>query len=250
MQRDGVENPAGLSRKRKTAVNAFLLIIACFAALIAADVYVASFSKGRLYDNPADIPHRRAAVVLGCGKYIQGRPNLFYLYRLNAAADLWHAGKIDAVLVSGDNSRKDYDEPTAMKADLVERGIPPEFIAVDYAGFRTLDSVIRAGEVFALDDYVVISQPFHCRRAVYLATRQGQSVIGYAAADVGGRHGLKVRLRETLARAAAVADILTSKQPRYLGPQEQMLYRNPMQTPENTSPAERSTLTNNPPPSR
>ena len=230
MQRVRIENPTGTLRKRKTVVNVCLFMLACFAALIAADVYVASFSEGRLYDDPADIPHRRVALVLGCGKYTQGRLNLFYLNRLNAAADLWHAGKIDAILVSGDNSRKDYDEPTVMKADLAERGIPSEFIAVDYAGFRTLDSVIRAGEVFGLDDYIVVSQPFHCRRAVYLATRQGQSVIGYCAADVGGRHGLKVRLRETLARAAAVADILTSKQPRYLGPQEQVIYRTSLQT--------------------
>lgn len=230
MQGIGIKKLTGKLRKRKTAVKAFMFIIACFAALIAADVYVASFSKGRLYDNPADIPHCRAAVVLGCGKYTQGRPNLFYLYRLNAAADLWHAGKIDAVLVSGDNSRKDYDEPSVMKADLVERGVPSEFIAVDYAGFRTLDSVIRANLIFGLDDYVVISQPFHCRRAIYLASRKDQSIIGYCAADVRGGHAVKIRLREVLARAAAVLDVLISRPSRYLGPQEHIHYRTSLQT--------------------
>lgn len=195
--------------------------------LVWADRHVEACSRGRVYADPDRVPHCRAALVLGCGKTVQGRPNLFYEYRLDAAAQLWKAGKIDAVLVSGDNSRKDYDEPSSMKADLVRRGVPAEYIALDYAGFRTLDSVIRARKVFGLDNYVIVSQPFHCRRAVYLASRHGQSVIGYAARDVGGATGLKIRLRETLARAKAVADVLTARRPKYLGPQETIGYRLP-----------------------
>lgn len=198
----------------------FLLLLLLFLA----DFYVGAFSAGRVFGDLADVPHCRAALVLGCGKYVEGRPNLFYQYRIDAAAALWQAGKIDAVLVSGDNSRKDYDEPSSMKADLVEKGIPAEYIAIDYAGFRTLDSVVRAGKVFGLNDYVVVSQPFHCRRAVYLANQNGQSAIGYCARDVAGPSGLKVRLRETLARAKAVVDILISKQPRFLGQPETMHY--------------------------
>lgn len=217
--------PRSKSRYRKIAVIFLILAVTVLAALLAADIYVASFSKGRLYDNPADIPHCRAALVLGCSKFARGRPNLFYNYRLDAAAALWHAGKIDAVLVSGDNSRKDYDEPAAMKADLIDRGVPAEFITADYAGFRTLDSVIRAREVFGLDDYIVVSQPFHCQRALYLATRKGQSVIGFSAADVRGGRALKIRLRETLARAAAVLDVLIDRRSRYLGRQEHIHYR-------------------------
>lgn len=213
------------------AVIFFIVTVIVLVSLLAADIYVGLFSKGRLYDNTADVPHHRVALVLGCSKFVQGgRPNLFYNYRLDAAADLWREGKIDAVLVSGDNSRKEYDEPSAMKADLVERGVPAEYITADYAGFRTLDSVIRAKEVFGLDEYIIVSQPFHCQRAVYLAGQKGQSVIGYCAADVGGSHGLKVRLRETLARAAAVLDVLFSKRPRYLGQPEHIQYR-PSDTP-------------------
>lgn len=200
-----------------------LLPILC---LLLADWYVGSCSKGKLYNQVSDIPCRRAALVLGCGKYTQGRPNLYYKYRIDAAAELWQAGKIDAIVVSGDNSRKDYDEPRSMKADLVEKGIPAEYIAVDCAGFRTLDSVIRAKKIFGLDDYIVVSQPFHCRRAVYLANKKGQSVIGYCATDVSGSSGVKVRLRETLARAKAVLDVLTSKHSKYLGEQENIRYRN------------------------
>ena len=202
-----------------------LLLLLFLLILLSVDFYVGCCSKGKLYNKAADVPYRRAAVVLGCSKYTQGRPNLYYKYRIDAAVELWQAGKIDAILVSGDNSRKGYDEPTNMKADLVEKGVPAEYITVDYAGFRTLDSIIRAKEIFGLDNYIVVSQSFHCRRAVYLANAKGQDVIGYCAADVGGGSGVKMRLRETLARAKAVLDVILSKSPKYLGQPEEIYYR-------------------------
>lgn len=192
--------------------------------LFAADRYVVSFSKDRLYTECDTVPHKRAALVLGCGKYVQGRPNLYYRYRIDAAAELWEAGKIDAIVVSGDNCRKGYDEPTSMKADLIERGVPAEYITIDYAGFRTLDSVVRAGAVFGLEDYIVVSQRFHCQRAIFLGQHHGQSVIGYCAGDVYGAAGFKMRLRESLARAKAVSDVLFKKSPKYLGEQEKVQY--------------------------
>ena len=206
----------------------WLLVLAAVSVLglFATDFYVGSFSKGRLYHDVKKTPKRDAAVVLGCARTVQGRPNLYYRYRIEAALKLWEARKIDAILVSGDNSRKDYDEPSGMKADLVERGIPAEFITIDYAGFRTLDSIIRAEEVFNLHDYIVVSQPFHCQRAVYLANAKGQSVIGFCAADVGGSSGVKVRLREILARTKAVLDMIIAKSPKYLGDKEVVKVRN------------------------
>lgn len=194
--------------------------IAGLFVLLIADGYVGSFSRGRLYTSADNIPHRRAALVLGCGKFVAGRPNLFYVARIEAAVQLWDAGKVDAILVSGDNSRKDYDEPSEMKADLIEKGVPAEYITIDYAGFRTLDSVVRAEQVFGLENYTIVSQRFHCSRAIYLAGRQGQDVIGYCAADVAGARAVKVRTREVLARAKAIVDILTAKTPKYLGQQE------------------------------
>lgn len=214
-------------RCRRIVLLFCLFFFICCTLLFLADFYVGAFSAGRVFGNLSEVPHCWAALVLGCGKYVEGRPNLFYQYRIDAAAALWRAGKIDAVLVSGDNSRKDYDEPSSMKADLVEKGVPAEYIALDYAGFRTLDSVIRAEKIFGLDDYVIVSQPFHCRRAVYLANKNGQSAIGYCANDVTGASGFKVRLRETLARAKAVSDVLTAKQPKFLGQQETLHYRTP-----------------------
>jgi SanA protein len=97
----------------------FALFVISIAAMLGVDFYVGSFSAGKLYYDSKDIPHKRAAMVLGCGKYFEGRLNLYYLYRLDAATKLWQGGKIDAILVSGDNSRKNYDEPSNMKADLI-----------------------------------------------------------------------------------------------------------------------------------
>jgi SanA protein len=227
MDKKPIHKTPSLSKHPIRRVARVLFIFSAFGCLVllGADYYVESFSKGQIYSDSSKIPHRSAAVVLGCGKYTQGRPNLYYKYRINAAIELWNAGKIDAIVVSGDNSRKGYDEPSEMKADLVSRGIPGEYIAVDYAGFRTLDSIIRAKAIFDLQNYTVISQPFHCQRAVYLAGKTGQSAIGYCAADVGGSSGLKVRLREVLARAKAVADVIVSKNPKYLGKKERVFYR-------------------------
>ena len=202
-----------------------LVPIFILCVLLAADLYVGSASKGRLYHDAQHTPRRPAALVLGCSKHVQGRLNLYYKYRINAVMELWQANKIDAILVSGDNSRKDYDEPSAMKASLIEMGVPAAFITIDYAGFRTLDSVVRAEKVFGLDDYIVVSQPFHCSRAIYLGRKKGQSVIGYCATNVQGSSGLKIRLREVLARTKAVVDVMTFKSPKYLGKQETVHYR-------------------------
>jgi len=202
-----------------------ILTFVIVVSLLVTDVYVGACSKGKLYTNGMRIPHKPAALVLGCGKYTQGRLNLYYQYRIDAAVELWQTGKIDAILVSGDNSRKDYNEPSGMRADLIARGVPADYIAVDYAGFRTLDSIVRADKIFGLQDYIVVSQPFHCQRAIYLANQKGQSVIGYCATDVRGGSGIKTRLRETLARTNALLDILTDKQPQYLGPREIIRYR-------------------------
>ena len=204
---------------------AILFIIAFVAIILGVDFYVGSFGRGSLYKKVENVPHKKAAMVLGTIKYVHGRKNLYYEYRLDAAMELWKAGKVDAILVLGDNSRKSYDEPSAMKEDLIKRGVPGEYISVDYAGFRTLDSVVRAQEIFSLGDYIVVSQKFHCERAMYLAKKKDQNISGYCAKDVTGRSGTRNRFREILARNKAVLDIITGKGPKYLGPKVEMNYK-------------------------
>ena len=182
-------------------------------------------SSGRVYSKATvdAVPSARAAVVLGCSRTVRGGlGNLYYQRRIRAAADLFASGKVRAVVVSGDNHIKSYDEPTDMKGDLVARGVPADRIVCDYAGFRTLDSVIRARKVFGLEDFVVVSQPFHVRRAVFLASGFGINAIGYEAEDVQGRHSVKTCLREQLAKIAALIDVVIRRQPKFLGPLEKV----------------------------
>ncbi len=201
----------------------WVLMFALFGVLpLAADQYVAAVSEADIYEDPALVPERRVALVLGTGKWApSGRINLFYKYRIEAALTLYQTGKVERILVSGDNSRADYDEPTQMRDDLIQLGVPADHIIRDYAGFRTLDSVIRAKEVFGLDSFTVVSQRFHCLRAVYLAQAADVDAVGYCAREVGGATGVKIRLREVLARTQAVVDLnILNRQPKFLGPQE------------------------------
>lgn len=174
----------------------------------------------RVHRDPARVPTAPVALVLGTAPLHQGRPNRFYTARLDAAARLYLSGRVRGLLVSGDNGSVNVDEPSAMKRDLVERGVPAEHITCDFAGFRTLDSVVRAREVFGLERVVVVSQAFHAERAVFLARRRGLSAEAFAAEDPWLGPWLKVRLRELAARSLAWWDLLVGTDPRYLGPPE------------------------------
>ncbi len=183
---------------------------------------VLSAAQGRLFAEATNVPDRRVALVLGCSKQLpDGRENRFFMKRINAAAQLYHAGKCPALIVSGDNSVKGYDEPTDMKEALVAAGVPAARIYCDYAGFRTLDSVVRAREVFGQTRVIIVSQRFHNERAVYLAGQRGVEAIGFNAADAQLPWLLRCKnqVRESLARVSAVLDaqVLGTK-PRFLGP--------------------------------
>ncbi len=208
-----------LRRIWKIRVRLILLLIAAVGTLAVCDWHVASASEGLVYFDDTEIPAREIALVLGTAKYAQnGRTNQFYLPRIEAAANLFKAGKVRGIVVSGDNGRSGYDEPTQMKTDLIARGVPSEFITCDYAGFRTFDSVHRIERVFQESNYIVVSQEFHVRRALYIARDRGHNAIGMAVRTPGGYWGIKIRLREVLARAKAILDLHALKSdPKYLG---------------------------------
>lgn len=181
--------------------------------------YVKQTTKDRLYTSVEEIPANRVGVLLGTSpisRYTQKR-NPYYTYRIEAAVKLYKSGKVKRILISGDNRRKNYNEPDMMKADLVAAGIPANHIYCDYAGFRTLDSVVRAKKVFGLDAFTIISQRFHNERALALAKWQGIDAIGYNARTIKLKKGMKVQIREILARTKMVLDMVINKQPHFLG---------------------------------
>ncbi|KAA3625594.1 MAG: vancomycin high temperature exclusion protein [Bacteroidetes bacterium] len=197
-----------------------LALLAIIVITYASDKVVQNAATGKLYSSVAEIPHNKVGLFLGTAKYLSsGQLNLYYKYRIEAAVKLYDAGKVEFILVSGDNSRKDYDEPTTIKNDLISRGIPAERIFLDYAGFRTLDSVVRSKAIFGQEKLTVISQPFHNERAVFIASKKRINAIGFNAQDVSLGYGFKVQMREKLARNKMVLDLIFGKKPKYLGEQ-------------------------------
>ncbi|MFO1484759.1 MAG: ElyC/SanA/YdcF family protein [Verrucomicrobiaceae bacterium] len=181
--------------------------------------WIASTAKQRCFDDVNALPEAPVAVVLGTSPRLAGGGgNPFFLPRLEAAAALFKAGKVKALIVSGDNGTREYDEPTEMKRVLVQLGVPEAKILCDYAGFRTLDSVVRAKEVFGQSRFIIVSQRFHNERAIYLAKAFGIDAWGLNAKDVPVALSVKTFLREKLACVKAVLDVtVLHKQPKFLG---------------------------------
>jgi len=181
---------------------------------------VARTSAPFMFGNISSVPANHVGLVLGCSPSLRdGRPSPFFLGRVSAAAQLFQAGKVDYLLVSGDNGSVRYDEPTQFKTALIAAGVPLDKIVLDYAGFRTLDSVFRARDVFGQAKFTVISQGFHNERAIFLARHHGIEAIGFSAPDVQGFKGMFAHAREWIARARAVLDLrVFHAEPKFHGP--------------------------------
>ncbi len=202
----------------KWAKYSSLLLLLLIIGVVSCHLYVEFSTEGKTFNNTREIPKNKVGLLLGTAKYLSdGRINLFYQYRINAAVQLYSSGKIACILVSGDNGSKNYDEPTTFKEDLIAAGIPEEKIYLDYAGFRTLDSVIRSKEIFQQESITIISQQFHNERAIAIANAKGIKAVGFNAKDVGGKNGFKVKVRETFARVAMCMDLIFGTQPKFLG---------------------------------
>jgi len=205
-------------RKKKWWKMILPVVLLLIAVIFITDYWVTHSTQKQLYTDVATIPENKIGLLLGTNKYVQGKwINLYYKYRIDATVALFKAGKIRYVLISGDNSRKEYSEPEMMQADLIVAGIPADKIFLDYAGFRTLDSIVRCLEIFGEDHVTIISQPFHNQRALFIANRKGMHAVAYNAQDVPKRYGLKVAAREKLARVKMLLDLVLGKQPKFLG---------------------------------
>jgi len=220
---DRRDRPASVTRVRLALTALIALLIAASGAAAGVWFWIEASSGGRIYATTESVPPAKAALVLGSARRVRNYvANPFFFNRIAAAADLYKAGKVEYIVVSGNQARGGrprggYDEPADMRDALIAAGVPAERIYRDYAGFRTLDSVLRAKEIFGQDRVIVVSQHFHLARALFLARWRGLDDVGFEAKDVPLRFGVQTHLREIGARLAAVLDILSGKQPRYRG---------------------------------
>jgi SanA protein len=193
---------------------------AALALLVVAANAVVLLGGGGSTTDPRAEPHAQVALVLGAGLDPDGRPSAMLEDRLRAAAALYRDGRVDRVLASGDHGRPGYDEPNAMRRELVRLGVPDDDVFTDHAGFATLDSVVRAKRVFNVSSAIVVTQGFHLPRALWLARRAGLTASGLEAGSGNGygHNGVKAKAREVIARTKAVGDVLTGAKPRFLGP--------------------------------
>lgn len=196
-----------------------VLAIVMLIFTIATNRAVISETENRIYRSVDSAPRNKVGLLLGTNPINRiGKPNTYFTNRIKIAAELYHAGKVDYILASGDNHRKEYDEATAMRDSLMAHGVPENRIILDFAGFRTLDSVVRAKEVFGCDSLTIISQADHCARALYLAEATGINAIAVATPLLAGRWvRTRLTLREWLARDKMMLDLWFGKRPHFLG---------------------------------
>ena len=215
-------------RAHRLALVTGMVVLATLVAggMLAANRACRQLSSGRIFSSVTTVPANEAGLVLGTSRVTRnGRPNLHFNQRITAAAALYRAGKVQHLLVSGDNHIAGYDEPTDMRNALIAAGVPAKAITCDYAGFRTLDSVVRAREVFNLPRCTIITEAYHCPRALWIARQHGLAAVAFAAPDVDFKSwSLRAEFREQFARTWCAVDLyLLHRQPKFPGPPEPIL---------------------------
>lgn len=193
---------------RKSAKWITIPIAVCLAGTMGANILVNCAAKNRIYNDAADVPYRRVAVLLGTTPTTKnGEVNIFYINRIEAAVKLYQESKYDSIIVSG-AVNEECNEPQAMRSDLIQRGVPDSVIILDYEGDRTIYSIERAKNVFHADSIIIISQEFHNKRAIYQARHYDLDAVAFNAADSPySSSRWKNHLREYLARIKAVLEV-------------------------------------------
>ncbi|AKJ43856.1 outer membrane permeability protein SanA [Pragia fontium] len=182
------------------------------------DRWISWHTAPYVYENIEELPASQVGVVLGTSKYVRtGVINQYYRFRIQGALNLYNSGKINYLLLSGDNALLSYNEPITMRKDFMKAGVPASDIVLDYAGFRTLDSIIRTRKVFDTNGFTIITQRFHCERALFIAMHSGIKAQCYAVPSP--KNMFMVRAREVVARLGALTDLyILKREPRFLGP--------------------------------
>jgi SanA protein len=192
--------------------------------LVVCNVWIVKSTEERVYSDLSKLPDHRVALVLGTShRSAGGQPNPFFQNRIKTAAHLYELGKIDHFILSGDNSTRFYNEPIEMKKALIEAGVPATAITLDFAGLRTLDSVVRSKAIFGQNKITIITQSFHSYRAIFISNYYDIDAVAMVAEDPDFDRTFKVLIREYLARTKAVLDLYIFKTaPRHLGDKEKI----------------------------
>ena len=203
---------------KRMTYGLIIIVLLMILTALGLDRWIAWKTAPWVYDDLTSLPHRQVGVVLGTAKYYRaGVPNQYYAYRIQGALNAYNSGKVNYLLLSGDNAQQSYNEPMTMRRDLIAAGVNPADIVLDYAGFRTLDSIVRTRKVFDTNDFIIITQRFHCERALFIALHLGIQAQCYAVPSP--KNMLTVRAREVAARLGALADLyIMKREPRFLGP--------------------------------
>ncbi len=207
---------------KRLALAILALVFALVAIVAYANITAVWASRGRIFSEVSKLPATKVGLVFGTTDRVSGRENLYFRYRIDAAAKVWEAGKVETLILSGSRSNdRYYDEPEKMKLALMERGVPADRIVCDTKGIRTFDSVVRAKEIFGADSILFISQRFQNERAIYLAKAHGIKAFGFNARDVQPQAGLKTKFREVGARVKMWLDVnFLNTRPKHLGQKE------------------------------
>jgi len=205
--------------RRRMLLRTAVIIV---ALVLAPALWVQVVGQTRVRSDVSDISRTDVAIVLGAGLQPDGTPSTYLRRRLDAAAELYARGTVGVILVSGDNSTTQHDEPTAMRDWLVGLGVPEDRVVRDFAGLDTHDSCVRAHEVFGVTDAVVITQDYHLRRALFSCREAGIDVVGLgvSSTSVEPIKAVLYRVREIPASIKAAWDALTGREPVHLGPHE------------------------------
>lgn len=186
----------------------FILSFSSVVFVLLCNYWIVYSTRSRSYFSVDKLPSNDVALVLGTSRGSEGgKVNLYFKYRMEATALLFKEGKIKYIILSGNNDSEYYNEPLDMQKALLDLGIPEEVMTLDYAGFRTFDSVIRCKQVFNQESFTIISQNFHNARALYIAHHEGINAIAFAAQDVPKGYSFRTLIREYLARPKAVLDV-------------------------------------------
>lgn len=195
-----------------------------FVLILGIDTWVSVQASSSIYTSIDSLPSRHIAIVPGTSKYIHRDLNPYYQRRIDAALSVYFAHKANKLLLSGDNAARNYNEPWTMKRDILKAGVSEDDIILDYAGFRTLDTVVRAKQVFNADHFTIITQKFQCERALFIAENKDIDAICLAVPGASGSDSIYIRIRESFARVKAVLDLyFFHVEPKFLGPKEPII---------------------------